>query len=91
MTHAEAYLLLRRDPGFTSLLVAEHRVTLNMVVPSPSEGTRGLSFRVKGKNQVLQEIEAQIDARRKVRFLSLPDSAGGAWLMRVDDPCTTVR
>jgi hypothetical protein len=68
MTHAEAYLLLRRDPDFTHLLIAEHRVTLNMVVPSPGESSSrgGLSFRVKGKNHILQEIEAQIEARRKV-------------------------
>lgn len=69
MTHAEAYLLLRRDPAFTQHLVAEHRVALNMVLPASAAGApgTGLAFRVKGKNKVLQDVEALIDARRKVR------------------------
>ena len=81
MTPAEAYLLLRRgkitplqtsresltialDPEFTRVLVSEHRVSLTMVTRP------ALCFRIKGRNKILQGIEAALDARRKVKLPS---------------------
>lgn len=79
MTPAEAYLLLRRgktrplqtsresltialDPEFTRVLVSEHRVSLTMVTQP------ALCFRIKGRNKILQQVEAALDARRKVKL-----------------------
>ncbi|KAJ9105289.1 hypothetical protein QFC21_001657 [Naganishia friedmannii] len=75
MTHAEAYLLLRRDPDFTQVLASEHRVALNMVLRP------NLCFHVKGKNYILQEIEVAIDKRRKlikVQRMNKQDVPGGS-------------
>ncbi|KAJ9108082.1 hypothetical protein QFC19_002547 [Naganishia cerealis] len=75
MTHAEAYLLLRRDPEFTQVLASEHRVMLNMVLRP------NLCFHVKGKNHILQEIEVAIDKRRKIikiQRMNKQDVPGGS-------------
>ncbi|GHJ84184.1 hypothetical protein NliqN6_0586 [Naganishia liquefaciens] len=59
MTSAEAYLLLRRDPEFTRVLVSEQRVSLTMVT-QPT-----LCFRIKGRNKILREVETALETRRK--------------------------
>jgi hypothetical protein len=80
MTHAEAYLLLRRGKFIgllrhleSHLLTADPEFTRVLVSEhrvSLTMVTRpSLCFRIKGKNKILQEVETALEARRKVRLL----------------------